>query len=277
MSQTGEIITLAVAIAGVVLGGLSLVVQAYQFRASGSRVRVTICLASGSVAVDEGRSTTRYVDAFQVTAYNIGRLGVSITQWGFQLPSTAGTLRHRLGIKGISSSAVVEWPLDDEDGSFTTHGGEESGHAPLPVRLEPGGSASWLQRCDDTADVTQSSEIGNPDLRGFVVLGTGNKVVSKNLVSLSNRAEQDGTIAQAILLNWQRLRKEKTATLIQLHLAGSGQPIWLSVTHIAELTDVQNEGSPHAMEASSNANPDIGVSGGEATDAETPKSPADPL
>jgi hypothetical protein len=98
-------------------------------------------------------------DVLTVTARNVGRTQVSVTSWAFQLPSREGV-----------------WP---------SMGSAWSGPA-TPYTVEAGHEAEWLV----PEDSIRESLIGHGhhlpvELRGFVNLATGQKVVARRGVRVT--------------------------------------------------------------------------------------------
>lgn len=148
---TLDLITLAVAVLGVVTGAASLVWQWYSFRRSGPDVAVRISwgIAPASLVDDD------MVLVLIVEANNSGRQPIQITSWGIALPGKMGSIQ-------------TLYP------SF--------GSSPVPTVLEAGHSASWMiqtARLDRQLHEVSSSR--SLKLRGWVSLGTGKKVASRPL------------------------------------------------------------------------------------------------
>lgn len=142
-------VTLVIAVAGFGLAVLSLWTQSRQFARSGSVVKVSLrgCIVADTDVPREGMS---------IEAANTGRLGVSVTQWGAVLSKDWIYVQLR--------------PL--------------VGNEPLPHRIEPGDSASWWLPLADVRREMAKQGIKEAHVPMFVVLATGERLVTKNTMKL---------------------------------------------------------------------------------------------
>jgi hypothetical protein len=160
--STLDLVTLLVAVLGVVTGAASLAWQWYSFRRSGPDVTVRISwgLAPASLVEDE------MVLVLIVEANNAGRQRIQITSWGIRLPGKLGSIQ-------------TLYP------SF--------GSSPIPTVLEPGHSASWvMQTARLDRRLHELSASRSLKLRGWVSLGSGKKVASHPLKVAKEGLNADG-------------------------------------------------------------------------------------
>jgi hypothetical protein len=146
-----EIITLVIAVVGLVLSIVALAWQIMSWRLTGSVVRVVV-----SHGLGVGGSWPQLV---AIEAMNVGRTPVSVHGWGFRLPD-GRTL----------------WPAVGHRGSW-------AGPA-VPLTLDPGHSASWQVDAKSIRATLMDEALPNAELRGFVNLGTGEQRRSRKTIRL---------------------------------------------------------------------------------------------
>lgn len=145
-----DLINLTLALAGLGLAVLSLVLQRRQCRESGSVVDTELNL----VIVGDRDPPT---EGISVTARNKGRLGVTVTAWGAELPNGA---------------SYVYWsPLP--------------GNPSLPHRLEPGDEARWWMPLDALKKGLAEQGLGESKVAMYVGLGTGERLVTNNNMTVA--------------------------------------------------------------------------------------------
>lgn len=142
-----EILTLAIAGAGFVLSVIALTWQMVAWRYTGSVVKAVV--SPGFYTMDDGSIGP---SVMSVEARNVGRTVVSITGWGFQLP-TGETIIQPFGPPWAGPR--------------------------LPHTLDPGHSESWRMEVDALRGRLAREGRPGGKLRGFVNLGTGQKKLSK--------------------------------------------------------------------------------------------------
>jgi hypothetical protein len=144
-----ELVTLLIAVGGFGLAVFSLWTQRRQFRESGSVVRVALrgCIVGDTDPPREG---------INIEASNVGRLGVSVTQWG----------------------AVIskDW--------IYMHFKPLAGNTPLPHRIEPGDSASWWLPLAELRQQMAKKGIKKADIPMFVKLATGEMLVTQTTMEV---------------------------------------------------------------------------------------------
>lgn len=147
---TIDVVNLVIGMLALIGAVIALVWRFIEWRLTGSIVRVDTRNAVTIAGLPTGDHR-----AITITAHNIGRTGVAVTGWGLKLP-------------------------DDTD--FVMFIPNANGGPSLPHTLHPGHEASWLIMWDD---LRATIEKLGPDtkLRGFVHLGTGARVVSKDVIS----------------------------------------------------------------------------------------------
>ena len=147
---TLDLITLVIAILGLVASVVALVWQVLSWRMSGSRVKV-----EGRHAVivpdDEG------IHVLAVNAHNIGRIQVSVTGWGFSYPNKTHIPGH--------AYQPMAWI-----------------NPKVPHTLEPGHSASWHLPIDVVKKAALDQGYDLPvSVVPLVHLGTGKQNTGKSL------------------------------------------------------------------------------------------------
>lgn len=148
--ETLNVVTLIIATLGLVLAVVSLVWQVVAWSFTGSRIVVQTRYAYGVV---ERQLQGKYAS---ITARNVGRTAASITGWGLQLPGDESVV-------SMSPSPM---------------------NTPVPVTLEPGHEQSWYLYLPDIQETLRSSGGGNVEVPGFVNVGTGRRVLSKEKIKI---------------------------------------------------------------------------------------------
>ncbi len=137
---------------GAATGILSLLWQIVSWRRSGSRVRVA---SKHALPILPRGPDSWYLT---VEARNAGRLAVTVDSWGFSMGRRRGNivpLRHE--------------PWFDR----------------VPLRLEPGASATFGMPADEVRRLAQEQGVSLAQLKPWVSLGDGSRVVSRRSVPLS--------------------------------------------------------------------------------------------
>jgi hypothetical protein len=140
-----EIASFAIACAAFVIGGISLAWQIISWRRSGP---VVVVDAHQSFPVFAG---DRPGDLHtQVTARNRGRAAVTVTSWGFSLPTGENAFWN-----------ATRWSTS------------------LPHRLEPHSEASWFVDTDSIKFGAAQNGVAYQSLRAYVTLANGKCVNAK--------------------------------------------------------------------------------------------------
>jgi hypothetical protein len=144
------LMTIGLAISGVILGFLSLGWQAWTWRAAGARIRVDT--TSGGVGRTDGSGFAGVV----VTARNHGHLAAHLTGWGVLCRLSDG------------KTAWFPYPSEVEESD------------PVDTTLQPQHQAQWWARNEDLLKVASEPM----EIAGYVRLGTGSNIVSKQWVGI---------------------------------------------------------------------------------------------
>jgi hypothetical protein len=144
--------TLALAIAALVLSLASLVWQAWTFLASGPRVKVT---TANALPMYDGRGGDWMVT---VEATNSGRAPCTVENWGIRLPGDA-----RL----ITTERPAWIP-------------------PVPHRLEPHSSVTFYMAADGIRQIHLERGIPFRDMHPYATISGKGEVLSKDPVPLSD-------------------------------------------------------------------------------------------
>jgi hypothetical protein len=216
-------ISFAIAILGFVLAIISLIANAYQFRASGGRVSVDTELDSVLAQIsDETGKLIRLerIGLVKVSVRNTGRFGASVMEVGLRFPEAVGKLR-----KGVHQSTEHFWGLADEDESFWPSNPDMQ-NPNFPRRIEGGESESWVVLLSDVRQALEHNDIGSPGLRGIAVLATGKWVFSKQTVNPAEKMFFEGrnqpeppAASPPLAPPKRRSRHRPIAHLITLHRA----------------------------------------------------------
>jgi hypothetical protein len=177
-------ISFAIAILGFVLAIVSLIANAYQFRASGGLVSVDTSEDSVMAQISDEKGEflrAERIGTVKITVRNTGRFGASVSDVGLGLPKAAGKLRQAL-----DENAEKYRGLGDEEESFWQDNPALQ-NATFPHRLEGGESESWVMLMSDVRGILQANDLGSPRLRGIAVLATGKWVFSEQAVNPAAR------------------------------------------------------------------------------------------
>jgi hypothetical protein len=155
-----DVINLMIGLAGVGIGvaGVVLAVRAQrslerQFKESGSVVEVSL---QAVLVADRDPPT----EGISIRVRNTGRLGVSVTGWGVELPN---------------KYTYIYWrPLP--------------GNPKLDHRIEPGDEARWWLPLDALRRGLVEQGLGECEVPMFVTLGTGERVVTEHEMSVAPQA-----------------------------------------------------------------------------------------
>lgn len=175
-----EVITLVIAIVGVVLAAASLSWQAATFVLSGHRVRVS--LRYGAIRREPLGRAIRTTAPLTVDAAHARMMA----EQGFTEPVLVALVRN-VGRMAVSIERV-EAGFDD-GWSFSRL--EDPENAPLPYRLEPGASEAWHVEAEPLQMVVDAD--GQPRrARMTVALGTGSVLRTKESVLVTPRQAKPG-------------------------------------------------------------------------------------
>ena len=141
-----DLITLVIAVVGLLAAMGSLAWQIFSWRLTGSKVKVA---GSHGFTVPDAS-----IDVLIVTAANVGRTPVAVDGWGFELPNKSTLVGHMFA--------------DD------LHGPR------VPITLAPGHSETWrLEKGRIINTLADTNFKPGVKLRPFVSLGTGKKAYGK--------------------------------------------------------------------------------------------------